>query len=498
MPTVVRHSLLVLGLTLAVLLPRVLDLDTFLTADEKRWEANTAGFLRNLSTGDWGHLLQQPHPGVTQQWLGAVGVLAESWTARKIPLVLGQSVLVGIIGYVFFRLWGGPPATLLVLLLALNPVLVAHTRIYAMDALLGLTLLLSLGLLLLWKETKATRYLIASGVAGALAVLSKLPGIIIVPFSLGALLLWHLRTPRESLRPLIVWMASFLVTLPVVLPSLLVSPVPVIGHILEFFGTDEYRETHHGGRFFYLATLAFSSTPLQLFSLVVFPFVALAKNFQPRRLRREHAVLFLLFAVLFLEEMSIGAKKGDRYILPIFLSLDVLAVAVVSWAQSSSFSRAFKRVAIVAVGGAVLWQGFTLWRLHPYALAYVNPLTRSALGDRRMGWGEGLDLAAAYLNAKPDAARLKVASWYPYEFGRNFVGEVVPVNHYDNDSVNYVVLYRGMLERGADAWETDLVETFRRQTPEHIIRLNGIDYAWIYPRVAGTSNAPAGGPALEP
>ncbi len=486
-------------LVLATLAPRVFDLDRFLTADEKRWEANTAGFLRNLSTGDWGHLLQQPHPGITQQWLGAVTVLSDSWTVRKLPLVLSQSVLVLIVAYVFARLWGRWPGLLLGFLLALNPPLVAHTRVYAMDSLLSVFTLLSLGLLLLWRETRLTRYLAASGAAGALAALSKLPGILVTPFALGVLLCRSSSASRPSrwlrdVRSLAVWASACLATLLLVLPSLLTNTVPVLQDLVGFFRSDEYLDAHRGGPTYYLATLAFSSTPLHLLALVTLPILWPFRGRGEGRVRRSHVVTLLLFAFLFVLGMSLGAKKGDRYILPVFLVLDALVVAVAAWSHTAIVSRRVSQgdersrqahrlvfvTAVVVILG-LLWQSLILWKLHPYALAYVNPLTRPWLGERRMGWGEGLDLAADYLNEKSHAERLKVASWYPVEFGYRFRGIVVPVNHYDDDSVDYVVLYRGMRDRGPDAWETDLLETFRTKKPENVITVNGLDYVWIYP-----------------
>ena len=113
-------------------------------------------------------------------------------------------------------------------------------------------------------------------------------------------------------------------------------------------------------------------------------------------------------------------------------------------------------------------------------MAYVNPLTKPLFGERRLGWGEGLDLAAAYLNQKTSAVDLKVASQFPTEFANNFVGETIPLNHYENGNTDYVVLYRAMLERGEDAWETHVLNEFSGQPIEKVITLNDLNYVWIY------------------
>src|SRR5687768_2421897 len=106
----VRQATTIVFLTLATLLPRVFDLGTFQAADEKMWMANTAGFTRNLALFQWDKLMQQPHPGITTQWLGAPAINAESLATKKLPLAIGQSTLVLFTGYVFWQLWGTAPA----------------------------------------------------------------------------------------------------------------------------------------------------------------------------------------------------------------------------------------------------------------------------------------------------------------------------------------------------------------------------------------------------
>jgi hypothetical protein len=180
--------------------------------------------------------------------------------------------------------------------------------------------------------------------------------------------------------------------------------------------------------------------------------------------------------------MTLGAKKGDRYILPAFLFLDAAAVLIffslINWARGRSHLLRSTVYGLLITG--VIWQAYDLARLHPHALAYVNPITKPFFGDRRLGWGEGFDLAAAYLHEKPDAAALKVASPFPTEFAYNFNGEVMPLNHYDGGNADYVLLYRSLLERGEGAWETAIVREFAGREPEKVIRLNGLDYVWLY------------------
>lgn len=462
-------------LLLAVLLlPRVLDLGQFLTADERRWDSNVSMFTKNLGLLHWADLLEQPHPGITQQWLGAITTHSDSWAVRKLPLATAQSILILIIGYIFYRLWGKEPALLLTVLLAVNPFLVAHTRVYAMDSLLALFCLLALGAFLLWQKNNEWRYLATAGAAASLAVLSKLPGILLIPF-----ISFFLISKRNRLTSSSIFLAAFIVTSCIVLPSLLLNTVPVLQNIFSFFSSADYETMHQASRWYYVSTLFFYSTPLHLLALIALPFAWIYGS-KTTAITRQQAFVLLCFAVLFIVMMTLGAKKGDRYILPAFLIMDALVVIASTWLIPVLKPHLRTAIFIIIFAG-LLWQLADITRLHPYALAYVNPITQPLFGERRSGWGEGLDLAAEYLNKKPNAQHLKVAAYYPNEFAYRFQGETIELHQYNDGNVAYAVLYRAMFDRGGEAWETDILNNFKNSKPEKVIMLNGLEYAWIYP-----------------
>lgn len=481
-----KNTTIILLLTLAILLPRVLDLDAFLAPDEKKWRANTSGFITKLAYGKWDNLIQQPHPGITTQWLGAPTVFSNSWVIRKLPLVIAQSILIGMIGYIFYRIHGKWPAIILAFLLAINPQLIAHTRVYAMDSLLALFLLLSLTCLLLWQKTNTTRYLIYAGAAGALAFWSKLPGLLVIPFSIIAIsffiFLKNKKGIANHLKPIVLWCAAFLITSIIVLPSFAISPLGVIGSLTEFFRSDDYTSLHVSSKTYYLGTLAFFSTPLHLIFLLALPLLLILRPLSGPLLQNKARIsttIFLLFASLFVIMMSTGTKMGDRYILPVFLILDVVVV-ITAFQLFHSTSKKVKNVTLAILFIGISWQTIDLIKLHPHYLAYTNPITRPFLGDRRMGWGEGLDVAAKYLNQKPNAKDLIIATIYPTEFKHNFLGQTVPAHQHDHEQVDYVVLYRNMFERGPDAWQTDVLNQYKDIKPEKTITLGNIEYVWIY------------------
>ena len=100
-----------------------------------------------------------------------------------------------------------------------------------------------------------------------------------------------------------------------------------------------------------------------------------------------------------------------------------------------------------------------------------------------IGWGEGLDQAARYLNAKPNVQDLKIRSWYPigpFSFffnGRTIIEDFAPYPDELKKS-DYYVLYAHQWQRQLPSKE--FVDYFDRQTPEHVIYLNGLDYARLY------------------
>jgi len=261
------------------------------------------------------------------------------------------------------------------------------------------------------------------------------------------------------------------------LPSLAFNPSLVISDMVSWFKSDDY-QLHQIGPVFYLGTLAFLSTPLHLFAVLLLPVLLYKKYFNHPS--KKLLIALLLFSLTFLVMMSLGAKKGDRYILPDFLALDIITGLIVSWLFTQNIRRISVKVACLSILALLIMQTYHVASLHPHELSYINPITRPWLGERRLGWGEGLDLAAAFLNNLPQADSLTIASYYPNEFQSNFVGHTVPIHQHDSPGVDYVIIYRAMFERGQSAWETDVVNIYRPQTPQKIIIIASVPMAWIY------------------
>ena len=95
-----------------------------------------------------------------------------------------------------------------------------------------------------------------------------------------------------------------------------------------------------------------------------------------------------------------------------------------------------------------------------------------------VGWGEGLDIVTDYLNQKPDAERLTVAGFYPRVMSAQFKGTRPLRQAVRRREADYIVLYVNALQR-------DLANRLRMVTrgkrTEMVVKINGIEYARLFP-----------------
>jgi hypothetical protein len=187
--------------------------------------------------------------------------------------------------------------------------------------------------------------------------------------------------------------------------------------------------------------------------------------------------------------MSLGAKKISRYVLPAFLALDVVA----AWGvvQAAAALEKWKRwrsrdiVPVVTIGSALLIQLGAVMRVYPYPGTHHNLLLGGStvaqhifqLGDQ----GEGLDLAAQYLNGKPGAGfvRVGICDHGNLMFRENFEGITKSINHPD---VDYRVFFINDLQRSVRfAHCEEYWEACKRKGPDWSASFDGVPYVWICP-----------------
>jgi hypothetical protein len=117
--------------------------------------------------------------------------------------------------------------------------------------------------------------------------------------------------------------------------------------------------------------------------------------------------------------------------------------------------------------------------VEPYPLSFYNPLLGGAPAASQLiivGWGEGTDQAAAYLDRQPNADRIIVMSLYNDLITPRFRGIGVPP--WDWQKADYLADYVNMEQR--KLLPRPLQQLVQRQSPDYTVRINGLDYLRVY------------------
>ncbi|MBL7183383.1 MAG: glycosyltransferase family 39 protein [Anaerolineae bacterium] len=537
-----REKLICLGLFILALLPRIMALNTFITWDEPMWVYRSLRFLSAIGSGRFADTFQVGVPGVTIMWAGALGIASQlllgrgvaewNWlqhlatldldnvaalrslsfflVAAKLPLVLlGAASAVGV--YLLAKkLFGGRVALLAALLISFDPFHLAHSRVFHTDgAAANLVILSILSLLVYLRRDRSLAYLGLSGFLAGLAFLTKATVFVLLPLTallLGTKGLTRSATLRlrpstssghrsgkawakrvlSSLRSLSVWCVVAGSVFVAFWPAMWVSPVETLRgafglarrfaatpHALNFFMGQAVSDP---GFWFYPISLLFRTTPIVWVGLLA-AFWAIRKKGSSKSFGE---LALIAYVTLLTITLALGAKKFERYLLPAFPALDILAAAGWVYVIEAALAplRRWRWGIKVALSLVVLLQAALALPYHPYYLVYANPLLggpRLAAQVMPTGWGEGMDLAAGYLNQKEDAASLRVATWGIPGFAPLFKGQTEELAEH-KATADYAVLYVGDVQQDSPSTAT----LYDRQQPEHVVSIHGVDYAWIY------------------
>ncbi len=245
------------------------------------------------------------------------------------------------------------------------------------------------------------------------------------------------------------------------------------------------------GWLFYPLVLCIRSTPLMLPLAFAGCLFLWRKRYQKGYARQFRIALALVAVVLlFILCLSLTSKKFSRYLLAAFPILEILAAIglfeFLKWGWSYINSRLGTKAtlqkltfSIVSLLCLVFVQFLPVLRLYPYYGTYYNLCFKFTDITKIITVGEasGLDLAAKYLNKKPDARELKVqASPLTAEFFyRYFVGKNYLLNIKWGTVPDYEIVY---IRDSQIGWVPQ-TGTLNGEL-EYVITLNGIDHVWIY------------------
>lgn len=362
-----------------------------------------------------------------------------------------------------------------------------------------------------WKSTSSWAI---AGCFCANAWLSRYPAVLLLGVAGLGLLLQMMRLRSEmashsfltqlrcSLLYGCTWLIGGVITTVMLWPALWVAPINTItdmwtysreaagmGHEnpLIFMGVVKRGDP---GWLFYPVSLLWRTTPGDWIGLLALLFLGRwawhQKIVDGKHLRL--IAMAVTYMLVFMIIHSFGAKKFDRYILPVYplamlisgMGLQILGL----WLGSITSRRISRIIPVSLVVGLNL---MLVSSILPYRLDYFNPVlggSFAAVNNMQMGWGQGGDQVVNFLvdqstngpitvqtSAVPSAFTYFLETNSPVEF-RSFSLHT-PAGWFETD---YYVAGIQQTQRGL-APQLDL---FEGRTPDHSVLINGVSYFDVY------------------
>jgi 4-amino-4-deoxy-L-arabinose transferase-like glycosyltransferase len=203
---------------------------------------------------------------------------------------------------------------------------------------------------------------------------------------------------------------------------------------------------------------------------------------------RRLVALLAVWVLLLTVALSIFPKKFNRYILPVFPLLDVLAaLGIARIAQLLIDRTRAQLVGVLSAGIGVALATvacFNMLGWHPYGIAAFNQALGGAQAGREVfavGWGEGFELVAAWLNQRPDITGVSTVSRIPVvqnPYMRERANAETPKGGVLPDAAGYLVVYVSQIQRSDPS--PPFTDFYLQEQPLHVVQIEGVDYAWIY------------------
>ena len=391
-----RTLLFVLCFFLIAAIPRLFSLGAHWSSDETGWLNRSEVFMSDIQQGEFSETHAAHHPGVMTMWIAGLRTFLTEVRVDVQNLVLarwfiGVVISAGISAawFLLHRLFGSWASLVSMIGITFSPLFLAQTRRVHTDALATTFILLTVLLFLAYYQNRQHRhYLLLSGVAFGLAVLSKSYALILLlwiplcvylfrnreevagqflthsansiyflsysvitiiaiwpvfwtpPFAIFGVCLFgtthvlggELKKEKIGLKSISFWAST--IVLGITGLRMLQTVRPVFDRI-NWAVTTPHEVAHFflgeivndPGWLFYLFVLTIKSTPLTLPLTIVGVFLLWKRRrcSAEAAQRLRFALALVISVVLFIVCLSVSSKKFPRYLLPVFPILDILS-----------------------------------------------------------------------------------------------------------------------------------------------------------------------------
>ncbi len=444
-----------------------------------------------------------------------LGLLA---TARLVQVVVIALLLV-LVFMLLRRLLDARTAMVAVLLLSFDPFFLGHSRLLNHEGLMtGFALVSVLSALAYVYSGQAVGWLALSGAAMGLAQLSKSSSIVVIPVVVALVLSPMVvgeRSARRrllgrSLRDVSIWLGLTAAVYFLLWPGMWVAPgamlQEVFGNAVNYAVVGARLSSTGAGAAaaappswqdvgLYVQSMLWRTTPVAWLGLVLCGLSVWRADGQRRLVLATLAAMGAFIVLLF--GLASG-RNSAHYVMLAYAVVDILAGAGLVWAATrigQHVGPAWREIIVVVImTGAVVTQALSAASFFPYYYNYYNPVmeaSQAGLQNPNFGYGEGLDLAAAYLEAKPGAAGTTAMAFYgrgPFSYFYSGRTEPLKTVYADAENVpqlvqmlrraDYLVIYYA-IQKGRDA-PANVMHALEGISPETTLWLNGIEYVRIY------------------
>jgi hypothetical protein len=526
------------GLLIAFLLPRLIGLAKFATLDEPYWLVSGSNFYYALGQRDFGRTVWDYHPAVTTMWIIAAVMffyfpayrgqgqgyfyLYKEWKYEaflqeygkhavdvlkysRLLQVLLLAILFILLYWLMRKVLDKRLTAAALLFLSFDPMFLGHSRLLTHEAMLSLFLLVSLTSMsvYLYSDNKFG-YVLLSAVMAGLAQLTKSSGIVLFP----VIFLMPVKTIFQQLKVLLIWSAVLILVYFALWPAMWVKPEAlfrnVYGNALSYafkgarlYTTQNLDNIHFtfntNGIRYYIETMLWRTTPLMWLGFLASFFAIFKKDFLTNTGKLYAAFITIIGVLMLLMFGVLQGRDSAHYVMLTYLSFDLCA-ALGLFALFDWLTKNKARFSNLIFALLLAIQSFFIFGFYPYYYTYYSPIMEAmqpGLQNSNFGYGEGLDLAAKYLNQKYDARSLTVFAYWGDGLFSYFSDSrtIMLVNNYykpelkedlltDLRRSDYLVIY--YQPQKSFGRVMNVVNALEPYPPEHVIWMNGIEYIRIY------------------